>query len=85
MSAGDYRPFRPENAQSRSLETGVEFAKARHWRAFLRVSAALSLSARLPGYSNPVMVIWKLRVPGARFDVSLLSETIREDARNRAK
>jgi hypothetical protein len=35
---------------------------------------------------NPEMVNWKLRVPDrARFDVSLLSETIREDARNRAK
>jgi site-specific DNA recombinase len=33
-----------ENAQSRSLETGVEFAKARHWQPLLRVSAALSLS-----------------------------------------
>jgi hypothetical protein len=35
--------------------------------------------------SNPEMVNWKLRVPGARFDVSPLSESIREDARNRAK
>jgi hypothetical protein len=35
--------------------------------------------------SNPEMVNWKLRVPGASFDVSPLSETIREDARNRAK
>jgi hypothetical protein len=35
--------------------------------------------------SNAEMVNWKLRVPGARFDVSPLSETIRENARNRAK
>jgi hypothetical protein len=35
--------------------------------------------------SNPEMVNWKLSVPGASFDVSPLSETIREDARNRAK
>jgi hypothetical protein len=38
MSAGDYRLFRSENAQNRSPETGGQFAKARHWRAFLRVS-----------------------------------------------
>jgi hypothetical protein len=34
--------FAPENAQNRSPETG---AKARHWRAFLRVSGTVSLSA----------------------------------------
>jgi hypothetical protein len=38
MSAGDYRLFRSENAQNRSPETGGQFGKARHWRAFLRVS-----------------------------------------------
>jgi hypothetical protein len=50
MSAGDYRLFRPENPQNRSLETGCQFAKARHWRAFLRILRALSRSAVLPGW-----------------------------------
>jgi hypothetical protein len=50
MSAGDYRLFRSENAQNRSLETGGQFAKARHWRAFLRVSRTVSQSAGLPGW-----------------------------------
>jgi len=50
MSAGDYRLFPSENAQNRSLETGGQFAKARHWRAFLQVSRALSLSAGLVGW-----------------------------------
>jgi hypothetical protein len=50
MSAGDYRLFPSENAQNRSLETGGQFAKARHRRAFLQVSTALSLSAGLVGW-----------------------------------
>jgi hypothetical protein len=50
MSAGDYRLFRSENARNRSLETGAEFAKARHWRAFLRISRTFSLSTGLPGW-----------------------------------
>ena len=50
MSAGDYWLFRSGNAQIRNLETAGQFAKGRHWRAFLRVSAALSLSAALPGW-----------------------------------
>jgi len=50
MSAGDYRLFRSENAQNRSPETGGGFAKARHWRAFLRVSGTVSPSAGLPGW-----------------------------------
>src|SRR3984885_7248121 len=43
MSAGDYPLFRSENAQNRSPETGGQFAKARHWRGFLRGSRKLSL------------------------------------------
>jgi hypothetical protein len=50
MSAGDYPLFRSENAQNRSPETGGQFAKARHWRAFLRVSGIVSPSAGLPGW-----------------------------------
>jgi hypothetical protein len=50
MSAGDYRLFRSENAQNRSPETGGQFAKARHWRAFLQVSGTVSPSAGLPGW-----------------------------------
>src|ERR1700693_1904154 len=42
--------FRFENAQNRSLETSGQFAKARHWRAFLRVSRAFSPSVGLPGW-----------------------------------
>ena len=59
MSAGDYRLFRSENAENRSLKTGGQFAKARHWRAFLRVSGALSLSARLPGWGGRIRTsVW---------------------------
>jgi hypothetical protein len=57
MSAGDYRLFRPENAQNRSLETGGQFAKARHWRAFLRVSGAVSLSTGLPGWGGRIRTL----------------------------
>jgi len=41
--------FRLENGQNRSLETSGQFAKARHWRAFLRVSGIFSLSVELVG------------------------------------
>ena len=50
MSAGDYRLFLSENAENRSLETGGLLAKARHWRAFLRVLGTPSPNARLPGW-----------------------------------
>ena len=77
MSAGDYRPFLSENAQSRGLETRVEFAKARHWRAFLRVSGAVSLTAGLGREdSNPEMVNWKSRA-------NTLKLTLRKIARLR--
>jgi hypothetical protein len=36
--------------QNRNSETGGQFAKARHWRAFLRVSGIVSPSAGLPGW-----------------------------------
>ena len=48
--AGDFRRFRPERVEIRSLETEGQFAKARHWRAFLRVSGTISPSAGLPGW-----------------------------------
>src|SRR5258707_5549776 len=49
-AAGDFRRFRRESGQIRSLETESQFAKARSWRAFLRVVGAVSLSAGLPGW-----------------------------------
>jgi hypothetical protein len=54
MSAGDYRLFRSENVQNRSPETGGQFAKARHWRAFLRVSGTFSLITGLPGWGGRI-------------------------------
>jgi hypothetical protein len=50
ISAGDYRLIRAGSGQIRSLETGRQFAKARHWRAFLAFPVAKSLRARLPGW-----------------------------------
>ena len=50
MSAGDYRLSRPENGENRSLETSGQVAKARHWRAFVRVSGIFSLRAGLVGW-----------------------------------
>jgi hypothetical protein len=50
MSAGDYRLFCSETAQIRSLETDRQFAKARHWQAFLRVLGTFSLIAGLVGW-----------------------------------
>ena len=59
MSAGDYRIFRSENAVSRSLETGSIFAKARHWRAFLRASWPFYLDAVLAGWGRRIRTsIW---------------------------
>jgi hypothetical protein len=54
MSAGDYRLFCSGTAQIRSLETDRQFAKARHWRAFLRVLGTFSLSAGLVGWSERI-------------------------------
>jgi hypothetical protein len=50
ISAGDYRRFRSRSAQFRSPETDSQFAKARHWRAFLRVHRVKSPGARLVGW-----------------------------------
>jgi hypothetical protein len=49
ISAGDYRRFRSRSGQFRSPETDSQFAKARHWRAFLRLLRAKSPGAGLPG------------------------------------
>jgi hypothetical protein len=54
MSAGDYRLFRAENAENRSLETNGQFAEVGRWRAFLRVPGASSPSAGLPGRSERI-------------------------------
>src|SRR6266851_9324969 len=40
MSAGDYRRLRSRSGQFRSPETDSQFAKARHWRALLRLLGA---------------------------------------------
>jgi hypothetical protein len=47
--AGDYRRFRFRRGQIRSLETHSQFAKARYWRAFLRLLGVVSPSAGLAG------------------------------------
>jgi hypothetical protein len=47
LSAGDHRLFRSENAQNRGPETGGQFAKARHWQAFLPISGTFSPGAGL--------------------------------------
>ena len=50
ISAGDYRLIRARSGQIRSLETGRQFAKARHWQAFLVFPVVKSLWAGLPGW-----------------------------------
>jgi hypothetical protein len=63
MSAGDYRLFRSENAQNRSPETGGQFAKDRHWRAFLRASGTVSPSAGLPGWGGRIRTsAWWIKI-----------------------
>src|SRR5882672_5697461 len=50
ISAGDYRRFRSRSGQFGSPETDSQFAKARHWRAFLRLQRVKSPGAGLPGW-----------------------------------
>jgi hypothetical protein len=50
ISAGDYRRFRPASGQIWSLETDRQFARARHWRAFLGLLRVESLGAGLVGW-----------------------------------
>src|ERR1700694_1940184 len=50
----DFRRFRRESGQIRSLETDSQFAKARCWRAFLRLLGVVSLSAGLVGWSERI-------------------------------
>ena len=50
ISAGDYRRFRSHSGQFRSPETDSQFAKARHWRAFLRSLRVKSPGVGLPGW-----------------------------------
>ena len=51
---GDFRRSRPESGQIRSPETDSQFAKARHWRAFLRLQGVVSLTAGLPGWGGRI-------------------------------
>jgi hypothetical protein len=60
--------FVSEGAKSGAW-TSCQFAKARHWWAFLGFMRVESLSAALLGWlgrgdSNPKMVNWNLRVRG---------------------
>jgi hypothetical protein len=50
LSAGDYPPFRSGTAQIRSLETHLQFSKARHWRAFLALPRVMSPGVGLVGW-----------------------------------
>src|ERR1700680_4188524 len=50
ISAGDYRRFRSRSGQFRSPETDSQFAKARHWRAFLRLQRVKSPGAGMAGW-----------------------------------
>jgi hypothetical protein len=50
--ARDYRLFRAGSGQIRSPETGCQFAKARHWRAFLRLLRVKSPGAGLVGWRS---------------------------------
>jgi hypothetical protein len=54
MSAGDDQLIRAGSGQIRSLETGRQFAKARHWRAFLAFPEVKSLWAGLPGWGGRI-------------------------------
>jgi hypothetical protein len=50
VSAGDYRRFRFRSGQFRSPEIDGEFAKARHWRAFLGLLRVKFPGAGLAGW-----------------------------------
>src|ERR1700682_1834678 len=50
ISAGDYRRFRSRSGQFRSPETDSQSAKARHWRAFLRLLRVKSPGVGLVGW-----------------------------------
>src|ERR1700694_5916730 len=49
-AAGDFRRFCQVNRQIGSLETPRRIAKARQWRAFLRLLDVNSQTAALPGW-----------------------------------
>jgi hypothetical protein len=62
ISAGDYRRFRSRSGQFRSPETDSQFAKARHWRAFLAFLRVKSPVARLVGWGGRIRTsIWRVR------------------------
>src|ERR1700737_4501211 len=52
--AGDYRRFGSRSGQFRSPETDSQFAKARYWRAFLRLLRVESPGAGLVGWSERI-------------------------------
>ena len=61
ISAGDYRRFRSRSGQFGSPETDSQFAKARHWRAFLRLQRVKSPGAGLPGWGGRIRTsIWRI-------------------------
>jgi hypothetical protein len=84
ISTGDYRRFRSRNGQFRRPETDNQFAKARHWRAFLRLLGVKSPSTALPGWRRSVDRT-RLRVDSlltgnltGKIGISALWETILE-------
>ena len=67
ISAGDYRRFLPGSGQIWSLETDRNFAKARHWRAFLVLLRAKSLGAGLVGWGARIRTsIWRIGIGCSR-------------------
>ena len=90
-----YPLFRSENAQNRSPETGGQFAKARHWRAFLRVSGTVSPKAGLPGWGGRIRTSrWRIgnrtlspvrEKPHNLFPVTIISNSKRSNFENRTE
>ena len=64
ISAGDYRLFLSGTGQTQSLETDRQFAKARHWRAFMRLLRVMSPRAGLVGWSERIRTRAFLIEPG---------------------
>ena len=57
ISAGDYRRFRSRSGQFGSPETDSQFAKARHWRAFLRLLRVKSPGVGLVGWGGRIRTL----------------------------
>jgi hypothetical protein len=72
--AGDYRLFRAGSGQIRSPETGYQFAKARHWRAFLRLLRVKSPGTGLVGWGERIRTAaWWNQNPLSAYKVSTLA------------